>query len=262
VVGQPQSPVDGLSQAGYRGARMTTVRSASTWPTSTRPARSTARRSSAPRLGANSRTVKLTAGGHELYLILRPEGSTPFLAATEGRSFARHWTPVHLDFSVEDVGRVHIGDHQARRNRRGPGVGRLGQPDALRRSLWQRLLPGHDVGTTRGGALRLRRDGGCPACSQRPCRIGTSTISATATRLAIAMRETREPKVRPEDHFDGRSAKSRNRRETNLCRRGAAAPFASTRPRRVRRRCATRRLRRLQSVGHRVSRRGQFSSVR
>jgi predicted enzyme related to lactoylglutathione lyase len=56
-------------------------------------------------VGRNSRTVKLTAGGNELYLILRPEGSMPFLAATEGRSFARHWTPVHLDFSVEDVGR-------------------------------------------------------------------------------------------------------------------------------------------------------------
>ena len=56
-------------------------------------------------VGRNSQTVKLTAGGNELYLILRPEGSMPFLAATEGRSFARHWTPVHLDFSVEDVGR-------------------------------------------------------------------------------------------------------------------------------------------------------------
>ena len=53
----------------------------------------------------NPRTVKLAAGGTELYLMLRPEGSMPFRAATEGRSFARHWTPVHLDFSVEDVER-------------------------------------------------------------------------------------------------------------------------------------------------------------
>ena len=53
----------------------------------------------------NPRTVTLSAGGIELYLMLRPEGSMPFLAATEGRSFARHWTPVHLDFSVEDVER-------------------------------------------------------------------------------------------------------------------------------------------------------------
>ena len=57
-------------------------------------------------VGRNPRTVKLAAGGNELYLMLRPEGSMPFPAATEGRSFARHWTPVHLDFSVEDVGRA------------------------------------------------------------------------------------------------------------------------------------------------------------
>ena len=56
-------------------------------------------------VGRSSRTVKLAAGGTELYLMLRPEGSMPFPAATEGRSFARHWTPVHLDFSVEDVER-------------------------------------------------------------------------------------------------------------------------------------------------------------
>ena len=56
-------------------------------------------------VGRNPRTARLTAGGNELYLIGRSEGSTPFPAATEGRSFARHWTPVHLDFSVEDVER-------------------------------------------------------------------------------------------------------------------------------------------------------------
>lgn len=53
----------------------------------------------------NPRTVQLSAGGTVLYLILRTDGSMPFAAATEGRSFARHWTPVHLDFSVEDVER-------------------------------------------------------------------------------------------------------------------------------------------------------------
>ena len=58
-------------------------------------------------VGRNSRTVKLTAGGNELYLILRPEGSMPFLAATEGRSFARHWTPVHLDFPLRTSGGPH-----------------------------------------------------------------------------------------------------------------------------------------------------------
>ena len=33
-------------------------------------------------VGRNPRTVRLTAGGNELYLILRPEGSMPFLGAT------------------------------------------------------------------------------------------------------------------------------------------------------------------------------------
>lgn len=53
----------------------------------------------------NPRTVTLTAGGTEIYLMLRPGGSLPFPAATEGRSFARHWTPVHLDITVDDVER-------------------------------------------------------------------------------------------------------------------------------------------------------------
>jgi len=48
---QPQAPVDCLSHVGYRRAAWRRWRSASTWPTSRRPARSTARRSSAPRLG-------------------------------------------------------------------------------------------------------------------------------------------------------------------------------------------------------------------
>jgi predicted enzyme related to lactoylglutathione lyase len=56
-------------------------------------------------VGRNPRNVRVAAGGTELYLMLRPEGSMPFPAATEGRSFARHWTPVHLDFHVEDVER-------------------------------------------------------------------------------------------------------------------------------------------------------------
>ena len=29
----------------------------------------------------------------------------PFPAAIEGRSFARHWSPIHLDFAVEDLAR-------------------------------------------------------------------------------------------------------------------------------------------------------------
>lgn len=53
----------------------------------------------------SARSVRLTAGGSDLYLLLRDEGSMPFPAAIEGRSFARHGTPVHLDFEVEDLAR-------------------------------------------------------------------------------------------------------------------------------------------------------------
>ena len=56
-------------------------------------------------VGRSAASVRLTAGGNDLYLLLRDEGSMPFPAAIEGRSFARHWTPIHLDFAVEDLAR-------------------------------------------------------------------------------------------------------------------------------------------------------------
>jgi predicted enzyme related to lactoylglutathione lyase len=55
--------------------------------------------------GRSAGSVRLTAGGNDLYLLLRDEGSMPFPAAIEGRSFARHWSPIHLDFAVEDLAR-------------------------------------------------------------------------------------------------------------------------------------------------------------
>lgn len=49
-------------------------------------------------------TAELTGGSSLVYLLLKPEGS----AAAEGaeapvRGYARHWTPVHVDFVVDDV---------------------------------------------------------------------------------------------------------------------------------------------------------------
>ena len=32
-----------------------------------------------------------------------PAGSSPFRDAKAGRDYGRHWTPVHLDFIVEDI---------------------------------------------------------------------------------------------------------------------------------------------------------------
>jgi len=39
----------------------------------------------------------------ELCLLERPAGSTPSPATEDVRKFERHWTPVHLDFHVEDL---------------------------------------------------------------------------------------------------------------------------------------------------------------
>ena len=45
----------------------------------------------------------LTAGEARLLLIEKAEGSAPFPGAGQGRTYARHWTPVHLDFHVADA---------------------------------------------------------------------------------------------------------------------------------------------------------------
>ncbi len=47
--------------------------------------------------------VLLTAGDQRLLLLARSEGSPPFPGAALGRSYAPHWTPVHLDFHIDDL---------------------------------------------------------------------------------------------------------------------------------------------------------------
>jgi len=53
------------------------------------------------RLGPN--IAELSGCGVPIYLIQAAEGSLPFKAADEGRSYRRHWTPVHLDVVVKDL---------------------------------------------------------------------------------------------------------------------------------------------------------------
>jgi predicted enzyme related to lactoylglutathione lyase len=38
-----------------------------------------------------------------LYLLVKKSGTPPFPGAANTRAYERHWTPVHLDFVVEDV---------------------------------------------------------------------------------------------------------------------------------------------------------------
>lgn len=55
-----------------------------------------------------SRTIEedvaeLTGGSSVIYLLRNPAGSHPVSALPVERHYARHWTPVHLDFVVADL---------------------------------------------------------------------------------------------------------------------------------------------------------------
>lgn len=47
--------------------------------------------------------VEMLGGEVPLYLLRTDAASRPFPSAAVGRSFSRHWTPVHLDFVVDDL---------------------------------------------------------------------------------------------------------------------------------------------------------------
>jgi predicted enzyme related to lactoylglutathione lyase len=47
--------------------------------------------------------VELLGGPAPLYLLEKRAGTPPFAGAESGRSYDRHWTPVHLDFVTDDL---------------------------------------------------------------------------------------------------------------------------------------------------------------
>ena len=47
--------------------------------------------------------VELLGASAPIYLLHKAAGSPAFALAQEARRYARHWTPVHLDFVVPDV---------------------------------------------------------------------------------------------------------------------------------------------------------------
>jgi predicted enzyme related to lactoylglutathione lyase len=49
--------------------------------------------------------VELLGTSTPFYLLLKKAG-TPATAAGNPRTYQRHWTPVHLDFAVEDIDRA------------------------------------------------------------------------------------------------------------------------------------------------------------
>jgi predicted enzyme related to lactoylglutathione lyase len=47
--------------------------------------------------------VELVGAEVSLYLLVAAPGTAPFRGAAQARDYGRHWTPVHLDFVVEDI---------------------------------------------------------------------------------------------------------------------------------------------------------------
>jgi predicted enzyme related to lactoylglutathione lyase len=47
--------------------------------------------------------VEMLGGPTPLYLLVKEAGTAATLTTGQVRSYARHWTPVHLDFVVEDI---------------------------------------------------------------------------------------------------------------------------------------------------------------
>jgi predicted enzyme related to lactoylglutathione lyase len=47
--------------------------------------------------------VELLGAEAPFYLLQKPSGSAPFAGAEQGRSYARHWTPLHLDLVVTEL---------------------------------------------------------------------------------------------------------------------------------------------------------------
>ena len=47
--------------------------------------------------------AELLGASSTIYLMMKPAGSVPAAGASSLRDYRRHWTPVHLDFVVDDV---------------------------------------------------------------------------------------------------------------------------------------------------------------
>jgi predicted enzyme related to lactoylglutathione lyase len=47
--------------------------------------------------------IELVGAEVPIYLLVAAPGTAPFRGAPVRRDYSRHWTPVHLDFAVEDI---------------------------------------------------------------------------------------------------------------------------------------------------------------
>ncbi len=48
--------------------------------------------------------AEMVGASSMIYLLAKPGGSSTSREASSVRDYHRHWTPVHLDFEVEDIG--------------------------------------------------------------------------------------------------------------------------------------------------------------
>jgi predicted enzyme related to lactoylglutathione lyase len=47
--------------------------------------------------------AELSGASSSIYLLASAAGSAPASSVTEKRRYSRHWTPVHIDFVVDDI---------------------------------------------------------------------------------------------------------------------------------------------------------------
>lgn len=50
--------------------------------------------------------AELVGGSSTIYLLQKDEGSQCAKASADSRKYSRHWTPVHVDFVVDDLDRA------------------------------------------------------------------------------------------------------------------------------------------------------------
>ena len=47
--------------------------------------------------------AEMTGAAAPIHLLLKPAGSIPVASSPTAREYPRHWTPIHLDFVVDDL---------------------------------------------------------------------------------------------------------------------------------------------------------------
>ncbi|HLV22451.1 MAG TPA: VOC family protein [Polyangiaceae bacterium] len=64
--------------------------------------------------------LELLGAGTPIYLLLKQPGTPPFSDATVRRDYGKHWTPVHMDFVVDDIDGAVARAEAAGATREGP----------------------------------------------------------------------------------------------------------------------------------------------